>query len=558
MTGLVLPKIPTNPQLRRIGSDRLPATLGESVEASFGDPILRPTELFGRALDIERAETGEITDPFLLDEPDEPQPLTELAQPDALNEEFGHLGLTFKKPTRRRTAEILAEEKRAERLRADIIARGPRGFFAGTARLGAGFIGAAIDPLNIAAAFVPIIGEARFAGLLAKSAKITRETARQAIREGAVGTLRGATVARIQRGAIEGAAGNILIEPLVAGMSVQQQRDYGMADALANVAFGTILGGGLHGVGGKIGDLLRGHSPKTREIALRGAVSQVADGRRVDVASVFMGDLRGTTALASRGDLDRMIADAVAGARRAPAEARVGDRVFVPATRQDGRIRRFDTLDKARSVAKAGVTVRETPQGDFVLAREREEISVLRGSDGRPESFRTERAATKFLERTGRDPGSFTILRQGVAENRRFIAVEGLSPQEARVVRQDPDAVEVVEAAPDRTGPREGRRITAETQARPKQPQPEDDITADFEAASRVDDTLQKLPGELDDTSAETEVDFIRTQLEDLRAQGLLGDAEQAELGRIGEISTQADGLRDPIRQAAVCLARNA
>jgi len=47
-------------------------------------------------------------------------------------------------------------------------------------------------------------------------------------------------------GAIEGTAGAAMLEPATYALSRAEQRDYTMADSLANLAFGGIMGGGLH------------------------------------------------------------------------------------------------------------------------------------------------------------------------------------------------------------------------------------------------------------------------------------------------------------------------
>ena len=60
---------------------------------------------------------------------------------------------------------------------------------------------------------------------------------------------------RLKRGAIEGAGGALLLEPLVYGAAQRIQADYDLYDSLLNVAFGTVLGGGLHVGAGKLRDI---------------------------------------------------------------------------------------------------------------------------------------------------------------------------------------------------------------------------------------------------------------------------------------------------------------
>ncbi len=188
-------------------------------------------------------------------------PALDLITAEEANELFGDTGAKFDKPITRRAAELVAEVKREEKIRQDIVARGPRGVLPTLAQFGASLAGAAIDPLNIAAAFIPIVSQARFAGFVARM---------------------GLTRARVATGTIEGAIGNALIEPGVFVLARGQQLDYEMSDALVNIALGGLLGGGLHVAAGRVGDVISRRSAETREALLRGATAQAARGNRID------------------------------------------------------------------------------------------------------------------------------------------------------------------------------------------------------------------------------------------------------------------------------------
>lgn len=136
--------------------------------------------------------------------------------------------------------EILIERKQEELKIQQTLGRGRGGFGEGAARLGVALGTSLLDPVNVGLAFVPVVGEARYTRLLA----------------GASGPLGRAGV-RAGAGAIEGAAGAAIIEPLIYTAKQQEQADYDMADSLMNIAFGTIFGGGLHVVGGAGADVLR-------------------------------------------------------------------------------------------------------------------------------------------------------------------------------------------------------------------------------------------------------------------------------------------------------------
>lgn len=105
-----------------------------------------------------------------------------------------------------------------------------------------------IDPVNIASAFIPVVGEAKVASILSRSA---------------AGSLARAG-ARVGIGAAEGAVGAALVEPLIYAGRTQLQDDYHMSDSLLNIAFGGALGGGLHVTAGHIADTFRARDPYMR------------------------------------------------------------------------------------------------------------------------------------------------------------------------------------------------------------------------------------------------------------------------------------------------------
>ena len=168
-----------------------------------------------------------------------------------LNEEYRDLGLFFERNEYQSVVDIMVDRKKKERERQSIMARGPQGswnplsggFYVGAAKLAVGIGTSFLDPINIAASFIPIYGQARFArsiakakGMGTKSAKAFRNT-------------------RLKRGVIEGAGGALLLEPLVYGAAQRIQADYDLYDSFLNVAFGSVLGGGLHVGAGKLRDI---------------------------------------------------------------------------------------------------------------------------------------------------------------------------------------------------------------------------------------------------------------------------------------------------------------
>ena len=136
------------------------------------------------------------------------------------------------------TVEELITRKRNELTRQEIRdkaswAYAPAGF---AINLGA----QALDPINIATSFVPVIGEARLINMLGRSSGMLGRTG---IRAGV--------------GAAEGAVGAAMTEPFAYLARTQEQADYGMTDALFNVGLGAVFSGALRGAGGAVGDTVR-------------------------------------------------------------------------------------------------------------------------------------------------------------------------------------------------------------------------------------------------------------------------------------------------------------
>lgn len=148
---------------------------------------------------------------------------------DDLNKKYSNLGLLFEQDEKQSTVDLLVKYKKDEIERNERLQRGQTGVVAGTLKFATGLGVSMVDPINIASAFVPIVGEARFASLVAKQ---------------------GFTTARLAKGAVEGGVGAALVEPIVYGVAQAEQSDYGLMDSFLNVTFGTIIGGGLHvGIG---------------------------------------------------------------------------------------------------------------------------------------------------------------------------------------------------------------------------------------------------------------------------------------------------------------------
>ncbi len=168
-----------------------------------------------------------------------------LRTPEDLNEQYGDLGLKFDLPMTQGEADILAENKRAEQIRMAMIEYGPKGLLSTGAQFGTGVLAAMVDPLELATAFIPFVGQAPKVAAIARLGEVGRRT------------LVGAT---------NGFVGSVVTEPGYYLLSKSQQLDYTMTDALFNVGVGTFLGGGIGTVAGAFARSKAGNLPTEGDI----------------------------------------------------------------------------------------------------------------------------------------------------------------------------------------------------------------------------------------------------------------------------------------------------
>ena len=168
-----------------------------------------------------------------------------------------------------RALSILIDRKREEVKRRALIDSAPEGFWSGAATIGTGLAVSLADPINVASAFVPVIGEARYAKMIASASSAA---GRAGVRAGV--------------GAVEGAVGAAIVEPLILGAAAAEQSEYGLYDSFLNLTFGAVLGGGLHTGLGAIGDVIAKSSPTAKQDMLKSAVAQAMDDRPIDVGYI--------------------------------------------------------------------------------------------------------------------------------------------------------------------------------------------------------------------------------------------------------------------------------
>jgi len=340
----------------------------------------------------------------------EPDVISEDRQNELIKEQKLEGKLT---PVEGETEEGLAlrvKWKKEELLRQGILANSDGDVSTMFAQFGVGLFASLLDPLNVAVGFIPVIGAARYSQMLARQASWA---GRAAVRTGV--------------GAFEGAVGTAMIEPLVLAATEATQYDYDLYDSFANLAFGMVLGGSMHGVIGAIGDKTGGITQdafaaqriskaieiideQSRRELMQAAVAQVMSGRRpvgVDTALRKSLEENEGTAPGPRPDRD-VISD--------PAEIRFnndpalgeGRAITVTASDGDGVQISFrnvaDAEKKARQLEKKGfsTTVRSLGEDDHRIDLTVENTFV-RKPDGEYVTY-PDKATAEYAAKLNKDP----------------------------------------------------------------------------------------------------------------------------------------------------------
>jgi hypothetical protein len=134
--------------------------------------------------------------------------------------------------------DLMISEAHERRDRELAIAKGPQGFLPGALGLVTSLGAGMIDPVNMAAYSIPVLGEARAGKLLASAGD----------------SILARTGARALEGGLQGAVGTAVLQPSDWWLHTQDGQDYTMADALKSVVMGAGMGAAFHAGFGAVGD----------------------------------------------------------------------------------------------------------------------------------------------------------------------------------------------------------------------------------------------------------------------------------------------------------------
>ena len=233
---------------------QLHTSLGEQLGAEFSDAFMGGTRTLMRASQMANAEQGVGPEAQAAAEagmpsydfgvPDQPQPDVAIADAKARVKQEG-LDNLVKLPDqdtiRGPVLDLMLEDGRDRAQYAAAVNRGPQGFIPDAlglvTQIGAGMI----DPTNIAAFSIPVLGEARYGRLMASAGESI--LARAGVRAGV--------------GAAQGAVGGAITAAPDWWLRTQDGQDYTFADALKSVVLSAGMGGTFHAGAGLLGDLYR-------------------------------------------------------------------------------------------------------------------------------------------------------------------------------------------------------------------------------------------------------------------------------------------------------------
>jgi len=144
--------------------------------------------------------------------------------------------------------DLLIKRRTEEAKREFVFATAEKNFTNTVAGFAGDFAGMMVDPLNVASAFVPVVGEARYGAWLARAGGLLERTA-----------IRGGV------GAAEGFVGSVALEPFILSNRQALQDDYDIYDSMNNIAAGTFFGSALHAGAGMFGDAYHGYKGTSPE-----------------------------------------------------------------------------------------------------------------------------------------------------------------------------------------------------------------------------------------------------------------------------------------------------
>jgi hypothetical protein len=363
--------------------------------------------------------------------------------------------------------------------------RGGLGLMA--SQFGVGIAGSLLDPLNIASAFIPSIGLARGATLANK------------IKTAGANIAGRSTGKRFMVGAMDGAIGAAILEPLVLSAAyAEQDKDYSLMDSFLNVAFGSALGGGLHVGFGKLSDRIDKIPPSTRDTAQIAATTQVLNDKNVRVDKLI--DDAETTKIASTDKQSNTVT--VYDSKGNP---RIVEKVSVD---EEGIVTIKDVDGTEKVIDQSNVISKSPYDDDFEIKFPGEEGSISL-SDIRSDAATKKEIATevkRLLKKTNE-----------AIDTKKIVAKTTKEKPDLTVLEANKKALEI-----------ELSRLNGKVISRPKDPVTGETSKVNAQDANTVEDLVQTQEG----------AELTPQQLEDQRNSAIIED-------KLGRDSAYADKVKE-------------
>jgi len=458
-----------------------------------------------------------------------------------------------------------------------------RGLVAGAASLAGGLVGSFADPINIASAFIPVVGEARYAAWLKQAAS---PWARAGVRAGV--------------GALEGGVGAAVLEPLIYVGATDAQLDYTAADSFINIVFGSVMGGGLHSIGGAALDLayptrLRdyaGTAPDPVKMdALERSVRALEEDRAVNADTAFFAEAQRRNGVTDAEFLHRapdFDDETIRAARETVVMGRAGEdeKVATPSL--------LYLIKQMGGIKVRGADNNLTREGAEIMAvlQDIKYPGLINNKSGRPPDYIRESLTedgwfksrdagetelTDFYDMIDRAARGERVMPYGETPGLRMkghareelnlagvtkddtVAAAAIKVAEYRASLQrnrfdDPDFEpdEIIWREPGEEDPL-AQPVTDEMLARFERVEGIDNWELEQAEFSRIADAAVSR-GEADLAQVADDVGFIDAQIDGLKARGMWDAADEAAL-KPGELKAQElEGKAAMYRAAAVCM----
>ena len=383
-------------------------------------------------------------------------------------------------------AQLLAERVDRRREFQITLQRSKGGFGLGAAQFGVAIAGSFLDPLNIASAFIPAVGPARAAAMAAKFGK---------------------SGSRAMKGAVDGAVGAAVLEPLIIGAAAaEQDQSYTLLDSFLNVAVGSALGSGLHVGFGKISDRINRTPPQTRARAEQTALGQALGDQPVRVDPII-NDAETTTIKPEAEQNETITVYNTDGEPKIVEKVRVDDEGIVTIKDTDGTEKVVDQSD---------VVSKSIYDEDF-------EVVVEKGEKGF--SFTDLKSDSKTTEQNIKLVEDLKNIIDGQIELIKPKKIPGRSTRsradDAEIQRLETNkkAIEI-----------ELKRLNGETVVRPKDPVTNQTAEAGVKDTNTIEETVTTQEG----------AQLTPQQLNDQRDTASIG---QQKLGKLDEYADKVDEM---------------